>query len=125
MAFEDCAVADYQAKGGYVANHGSWRLNFQFLFSDDIGHHFALHENRLGRYFALYGRLLSHRHMGLRNDLAVDFTVDGRLALEMEFAINFRAGTKIRAHIRRHTAGSIRFCHSCPPFELAYKYKSL
>ena len=101
MTFKDRAVADHQTLRGNVANHGAWRLNFEFFFGLYVGHDFTLNEDRSGRYFTFDGSLLADGYMCLGNDFPFDFAIDSRLTVEMEFAVDFRAGAQVCADIRR------------------------
>src|SRR6516225_1437421 len=96
MTFEDGTVTDHQTLCGDVAHDRTRWLHFEFLFSRYIRHDFSLHENRRSRDFSFHGCLLSNRNMRLGNNLAFDFAIDGGLPVEMQLAINFRAGSEIR-----------------------------
>jgi len=53
--------------------------------------------------------------MSLSDDLAFDFAVDCRLAIELQFTIDLGARAEVSAHIRRQAVWSIDFCHWFPP----------
>ena len=97
MAFKNGAVANDQTLCGHIADDRTRRLHLEFFFRNHIGHDLSLDEDRGGRDFTFYGRLLADRNMGLRDDFAFNFAVDRCLAVEVQFAVDLGAGAEVSA----------------------------
>src|SRR5512145_1796446 len=100
MPFENRSVTDDQTLGADIAHYRTGWLNFQPFFRLYISHYFALNQNRCRSDLPFNRSLLAYSNVGLSDDFSVHFAFNCRRRIEMQFAINFGAWSKVGANVR-------------------------
>jgi hypothetical protein len=121
MPLKQSAVTNDQALRIYVADDQARRLNLKSFFGLNIRRDFALNDDGNGTDFPLQDRLLTDRDAGLPNDLTLNFSINGRRSIKLQFTVDFCARSKIGPGF----APFDYFCHrrllSTSPRDFKYK----